>query len=221
MDTLKQHEIFEIEVLEKLKNRNFLQPLVFIGGTMLRLCYELNRYSTDLDFWFIKKIDQKLYFNALKSCLAESYEITDAQNKFNSLLLEIRSKNYPKRLKIEIRKEPKKCDTQEKIAFSKYNTKQVLLEVLTLNDAMKNKIKAALNRKDIRDFFDIEFLLRQGAALPNKKEELSELSAILSKFKDNEFKVSLGSLLDAEARKYYIENKFSYFLSKIKTAHEK
>ncbi len=27
---------------------------------------------------------------------------------------------------------------------------------------MKNKVKAALDRKDIRDFFDIEFLLRQG-----------------------------------------------------------
>ena len=54
MDVLKNHEIFEIEVLEKLKNGNFLSPLVFGGGTMLRLCYELNRYSTDLDFWFIK-----------------------------------------------------------------------------------------------------------------------------------------------------------------------
>ena len=216
MDTLRKHEIFEIEVLEKLKNGDFLRSLVFIGGTMLRLCYELGRYSTDLDFWFIKKTEQKVYFNKLKSYLGEFYEITDAQLKFNSLLLEIRSKDYPKRLKIEIRKELKECDTQERIAFSKYGTNQVVLRVVTLEEAMKNKIKAALDRKDIRDFFDIEFILRQGIMLPGNERELSELKAIVSEFKENDYKVALGSLLDSDTRKYYVKNKFDYLLSKIK-----
>ncbi|MDH3259067.1 MAG: nucleotidyl transferase AbiEii/AbiGii toxin family protein, partial [Deltaproteobacteria bacterium] len=44
-----------MEVLEKLKNTGLLEPLVFGGGTMLRLCHELKRYSADLDFWFIKE----------------------------------------------------------------------------------------------------------------------------------------------------------------------
>ena len=54
MDILRRHEVFEIELLEKLKNGDFLKPLVFGGGTMLRLCYELNRYSADLDFGLLK-----------------------------------------------------------------------------------------------------------------------------------------------------------------------
>jgi predicted nucleotidyltransferase component of viral defense system len=54
MDTLRQHEIFEIEVLDKMKSAKVLDHLVFGGGTMLRLCHELSRYSIDLDFWFIK-----------------------------------------------------------------------------------------------------------------------------------------------------------------------
>ena len=182
---------------------------------MLRLCYELNRYSTDIDFWFIRKIDQKTYFNNLKGYLGEFYEVTDAQAKFNTLLLEIRGRNYPKRLKIEIRKEFKECDTQERIAFSKYSTSQVVLRVATLEQAMKNKIKAALDRKDIRDFFDIEFILKQGVALSCKKAELLALKAILSGFKENEYKVALGSLLDADTRKYYVKNRFDYLLSKI------
>ena len=62
MDIFRKHEIFEIEMLEKLKNNRLLEPLVFGGGTMLRLCYELKRYSVDLDFWFIKKIPIKNYF---------------------------------------------------------------------------------------------------------------------------------------------------------------
>jgi len=214
MDTLRKHEIFEIEALEKLKNGDFLRPLVFVGGTMLRLCYELSRYSTDLDFWFVKKTNQKDYFNKLKSYLGGFYEVTDAQLKFNSLLLEIRSKNYPKRLKIEIRQELKECATQERIAFSKYSTNQVVLRVVTLEEAMKNKIKAALDRKDIRDFFDIEFILRQGIMLPGNKKELLKLKAIVSEFKDNDYKVALGSLLDSGTRKYYVKNKFDYLLSK-------
>ncbi|MCD6228087.1 MAG: nucleotidyl transferase AbiEii/AbiGii toxin family protein [Candidatus Omnitrophica bacterium] len=55
MYNLHKHEIFEIEVLEKLNNARFLEPLVFGGGTMLRLCWGLPRYLVDLDFWFIKK----------------------------------------------------------------------------------------------------------------------------------------------------------------------
>ena len=215
MDILKRHEIFEMEVLEKLKNGNFLRPLVFTGGTMLRLCYELNRYSADLDFWFIKKIDQKDYFKKLKDYLAGYYEITDAWIKFNSLLFEIRSPNYPKRLKIEIRKEFKECDFQERIAFSKSGTSQVILRSATLEQAMKNKIKAALDRKDIRDFFDIEFLLRQGIELACGKKDLLVLKIIASGFKRKDYKVALGSLLDTEMRKYYVENKFDYLLSKV------
>lgn len=50
MDTFQQHEVFEMEVLDRLKRANALAPLVFGGGSMLRLCHELNRYSVDLDF---------------------------------------------------------------------------------------------------------------------------------------------------------------------------
>jgi len=215
MDTLRRHEVFEIEVLEKLKNRDFLRPLVFIGGTMLRLCYEMNRYSTDLDFWFVRKVDMKAYFKKLKTYLGEYYEVTDAQSKLNTLLFEVRSRNYPKRLKIEVRKELKACDAQERIAFSKYSTSQVILKAITLDEAMENKVKAALDRKDIRDFFDIEFLLRQGIKLSCSRKELSELKAILNGFKENEYKVALGSLLDPDTRKYYVKNRFDYLLDKL------
>lgn len=215
MDTLRKHEIFEIELLEKLKNANFLRPLVFSGGTMMRLCYDLNRYSTDLDFWFIRKVAQKDYFEKIKKGLAASYEITDAQMKFNTLLFEIRSKNYPKRLKIEIRRRLKKCDYEERIAFSRYGTLQVILKVHTLEQMMKNKIAAALDRKDIRDVFDIEFLLRQGVPFPKQKNEPAKLKKVIDGFKDKDYKVTLGSVLEAETRNFYIKNKFDYLVKKL------
>lgn len=215
MDTLKKHEEFEIEVLEKLKNAGFLKPLVFIGGTMLRLCYDLNRYSVDMDFWFIKKTEQGRYFKNLKDFLALSYEITDAKSKFNTILIEIRSKDYPRRLKIEIRKTSKKCESEEKIAFSKYSPTQVILKVLSPEEIIKSKIEAALDRKDIRDFFDIEFLLRQGIPLGCDNDQLEKLKVIASRFTMKDYKVTLGSILNPIERKYYAETGFDFLLRKI------
>jgi hypothetical protein len=86
---------------------------------MLRLCHELRRYSVDLDFWFIKKIPEDDYFDKARSAFETYYEITDAQVKHYTLLFELRSADYPKRLKIEIRRAIEACDFEETIAFSR------------------------------------------------------------------------------------------------------
>ncbi|MCX5678642.1 MAG: nucleotidyl transferase AbiEii/AbiGii toxin family protein [Candidatus Omnitrophica bacterium] len=215
MDTFERHEVLEIEALERMNSGRFLEPLVFGGGTMLRLCYELNRYSVDLDFWFVKKTDPELYFTKLKKYLAEQYELTDAWIKHYTILLELRAKGYPKRLKLEIRKEVKKCDFEERIAFSTFSSKQVILKVMSLEQMMKNKIEAALERHEIRDFYDIEFLLRKGIALKASREDLNGLLRVSNRFKESDFRVALGSLVKKDVREYYITHKFTYLQEKI------
>ena len=216
MDILRQHEVFEIEVLDKMNSAKVLEPLVFGGGTMLRLCHELDRYSVDLDFWFIKRISQNTYFERIRKGFEEDYEITDSQIKHHTLLFELRSGLYPKRLKIEIRRERKDCDFQEKIAFSRFSTKQVLLKAHTLNQTMKNKFDAFLDRGEIRDCFDIEFLLRRGVELPAlTNRQFNEFQKKLARFKERDFKVKLGSILENEIRKYYVEQRFGYLQEKL------
>jgi len=216
MDILKQHEIFEIEVLEKMNSSKMLEPLVFGGGTMLRLCHELDRYSVDLDFWFIKRKSHSTYFERVREAFEKEYEITDSQIKHYTLLFELRSALYPKRLKIEIRREKKDCDFQEKIAFSRFSTKQVLLKAHTLNQTMKNKFDAFLDRGEIRDCFDIEFLLRRGVELPAiTNRQFNEFQKKLVRFKEKDFKVKLGSILENEMRKYYVEQRFGYLQEKL------
>jgi hypothetical protein len=34
-------------------------------------------------------------------------------------------------------------------------------------------------------------------------------------FKDNDFKVKLGSIVNSEARSYYLQNRFSYLVEKL------
>jgi len=216
MNIFEKHEIFEIEILEKLKNARLLDSLVFGGGTMLRLCHELKRYSVDLDFWRIKDVPEPILFDQIKEVLQKNYDITDAQKKHFSILFEIRSGYFPKRLKIEIRKEIRAWDFQEKIAFSKFSTKQVVLKAHTLEQTMKNKIAALLERAEIRDGFDIEFLLRQGIPLPDlSNTDKTRMIARLDSFKENDFKVKLGSILESDIRAYYIENRFEYLRQKV------
>jgi hypothetical protein len=199
-----------------MNSAKVLEPLVFGGGTMLRLCHELDRYSVDLDFWFIKRISQNTYFERIRLAFEKDYEITDSQIKHHTLLFELRSSLYPKRLKIEIRRERKDCDFQEKIAFSRFSTKQVLLKAHTLNQTMKNKFEAFLDRGEIRDCFDIEFLLKRGVELPAlTNRQFNEFQKKLVRFKEKDFKVKLGSILENEIRKYYVEMRFGYLQEKL------
>ncbi len=216
MNIFEKHEIFEIEVLEKLNTERLIEPLVFGGGSMLRLCHELKRYSVDLDFWRIKSVPIDALFDKLQYFFKQKYDVTDAQIKHFTLLFEIRSAHFPKRLKIEIRKEIKDWDFQEKIAYSKFSAKQVSLKAHTLEQTMKNKIAALMERGEIRDGFDIEFLLRQGVPLPELKEnEISKLMNRMDGFKAKDFKVKLGSVVESDIRKYYIENRFNFLRQKL------
>jgi len=212
MNDLIQQEIFEMEVLAWLKNKGFLRNMIFGGGTMLRLCYNLKRYSVDLDFWTyrVDKIDQ--FFIYLKNSLKMEYDLTDAQNKYYTLLFEIKKAPYLRKLKIEIRKENKESDFQETIAYSLYSNQQVLLKSFTLGQMMKNKIGALLDRKEIRDVFDIEFLTRKGVNVSANYKELKKIKEIIKGFKKRDYYVTLGSLLADDIREYYKKDNFTYLL---------
>lgn len=208
MESLIKQEQFEIEVLDFLNSHRFLSKLVFCGGTMLRLCYGLNRFSVDLDFWLFKKMDVDKLFESIKDCLGQSYVITDAMNKFYTILYEIKSPEYPRSLKIEIRKATKKIKLEKAIAFSKYANYQVLVNVPSLKDMMNGKVEAFLTRKEIRDLFDIEFLFKKGVELPGDKKILKELLNLIGKLPIRDYTVKLGSLLEENERRYYINENF-------------
>lgn len=213
-DLIKQEQ-FELEVLERLNSKKFLNYLVFGGGTMLRLCFGLNRFSVDLDFWIIKDIDTSKLFIDLKEYLSQFYTMKDANNKFYTLLFEIKSKDYPRSLKIEIRKETKTIKVEQAIAYSKHSNTQVFLKVVSLKEMMKAKIAAFLERKEIRDVFDIEFLLKKGISMDVSNQIQKKIIKELDSLTKRDYTVKLGSLLEEEQRKYYINENFKILKSAI------
>jgi hypothetical protein len=208
MQALQDLEKLEIEILELLNSIKVLDYLYFGGGTMMRLCHNLNRYSTDLDFWLDKNSDSKTIYTKCKSSLSEAYQLRDSANKKFTLLFEIKAPIVNRNLKIEIRKDQTDFKWERKIAFSKFTNKQVMVKALSLDQMMQNKIEALLSRKLIRDAFDIQFLLMRGVELQPEKDKLERSLKIINNFKEQEYKVTLGSILEEKDRKFHLENKF-------------
>lgn len=77
---------------------------------------------------------------------------------------------------------------------------------------MKNKIGALLDRKEIRDVFDIEFLTRKRVNLSANYVELKKIREIIKGFEKRDYYVTLGSLLDDDNREYYKKDNFTYLL---------
>lgn len=218
MEALAKLEIFEMKALEELKNQGLLANLVFGGGTMLRLCHQLERFSVDLDFWFLKEINRETFFKKMKRVIQSKYAITDSEPKHFTLLLEFKSAESPRKLKIEVRKKVEDFEYENQIAFSKFSTIQVLLRSLTLPQMAKNKVKALIDRKEIRDAFDLEFLIRKGVPVAIKPAQLEAVRQTIQGFRPRDFSVKLGSLLAADLRKYYNEHHFTFLLGYLKTS---
>lgn len=214
MNPMEQHERFEMEVLETLRQARLLDGIVFGGGTMLRLCHQLPRYSVDLDFFLKDPKNFHAEFKKMVGAIKNSgCEITDEQEKHFTWLVEFRRPGYPRRLKIEIRKDEKNArDREIGIAFSPFIPNlQVRLTVCTLAQMWRNKVEALCNRQIIRDAYDLEFLLRRGAGNLKKesRQTLLALEKVFQKFTAADFKTTLHPVLPPEERKRLAHGKFS------------
>jgi predicted nucleotidyltransferase component of viral defense system len=218
METFQRHEIFEMELLSLLHKSKLLHPLIFGGGTMLRLCHELPRYSTDLDFYLRESKSQDRLYLSLEKILSLYYEITDNALKYNTLLFELRTAHFPMRLKIEINLRRQIERFEQTIAWSPFATMQVLVNSIPLEDMLTMKIDAFQDRAEVRDLHDIEFLLRKGLRLPGEHELLKKLQRGIAEMSRQDIQVKLGSLLEASQREYYRKQGFRFLNEKITEA---
>ncbi|OPL13066.1 MAG: hypothetical protein AVO39_11135 [delta proteobacterium MLS_D] len=216
MRDLIRQEQFELEVLDRLNSGRFLERLVFGGGTMLRLCHGLDRFSVDLDFWLLpgtadgtreEKVDR--WFDRLKQYLARYYKIRDAMDKFYTLVFELRSTSYPRSLKLEMRKKMEIRGTDQAIAYSPHSTVQVLVQTLSLQEMMASKIEAFLDRGEIRDAYDLEFLVKRGLKAAISRDKANRVVSAIESLTPRDYNVKLGSLLEADQRAYYREKNFA------------
>ncbi|MDD2302662.1 MAG: nucleotidyl transferase AbiEii/AbiGii toxin family protein, partial [Eubacteriales bacterium] len=164
----------------------------------------------------VKDLDWEKFYRKMGKYFQQFYTLADSANKHFTILFELKSPQYPRALKIEIRKEKKMIKTETSIAYSPNSNIQVLLNTVALPDMMTSKIEAFINRREIRDTYDIEFLLKRGIPLAAENALLDKLQEGLEKLGKKDYSVKLGSLLDASVRKYYMENGFRILKSSLR-----
>ena len=78
---------------------------------------------------------------------------------------------------------------------------------------MSAKIEAFLARKEIRDIFDLEFLLKKGVVLEANAEVSGRMLKEIAALTKKDYSVKLGSLLEDKERKYYVTENFKILKS--------
>lgn len=187
-------EAWEIIVLKELFEQKFSEKLIFKGGTALRLAYQSPRFSVDLDFSVLAKINPKDFFSFLND-LEKKYselEVIDKKDKFYTLYAQIRIKedflNRAFSIKIEISKRKnqfKKNEYLPKVLKTSVYPFEVLCATATAEKIYQDKIATIKNRQAPRDLFDLWYLsekLDKPFKLPKTKLTEKEIKSELHRF---------------------------------------
>ncbi|MFA4814783.1 MAG: nucleotidyl transferase AbiEii/AbiGii toxin family protein [Candidatus Gracilibacteria bacterium] len=184
-------EYLQILILKAIYQSRYGNGLCFMGGTCLRICHDLKRYSEDLDFAMDKKI-QKYSFSELNEIIISCLKNTDfdvdvhvsedkvVQKSFIRIskvlhtfgLSPLKSQKIHVKLEIDTNPVPIGSDEMESFFVTKFNEMFPILKH-TDDTLFAGKICAVLNREYTkgRDFYDLLWYLNR-----NQKMNLAYLN---------------------------------------------
>lgn len=176
------------------------EQILFKGGTALRILYNSPRFSEDLDFNSANinnRDTETLVLDTLNYMEKENIHFTlkegvPTSGGFLGILL-FEEFAVPVTIQIEIsqRAEEKRGEVMAIVSdfIPPYNVTGVTEQQLVFE-----KIRALLNRKKPRDFYDLYFILRKGLVIPEKKDVLPKVLRILQQ-SDINFEAELRQFL--------------------------
>lgn len=206
-------EFLQVLILKLLYSSKYNTSVVFMGGTCLRICYDIPRFSEDLDFNLVSKsLDFSALLGYLKDELNKYRFKVDIKGKdekivykgflrFSDVLYKLNLsplKNQKLTIKFEIDSNPQKNYSNEINIVSKFGFNFIIKNV-ELPSMMAGKIHACFSRGYYkgRDFYDLFWYLSKKIT-PNFK--------LLQEFKMNIVnKKELISYLNTEVKKIKIE----------------
>ncbi|HAT74102.1 MAG TPA: hypothetical protein DCS08_03785 [Candidatus Moranbacteria bacterium] len=167
-------EYLQYKILQIIFNSKFANKLAFLGGTVLRIIYDNNRFSEDLDFdnfGLSEKEFNEISLVVKKQLELEGYEV-EIRNVFKGayrcyiripkLLFDSGLSGYEEeKILIQLDTAPHNFQYKpEKVILNKFDV-FTEINVTPLDIILSQKIFAIFNRKALkgRDFFDTVFLL--------------------------------------------------------------
>jgi len=224
------HKNILLKILKDIYTDGSLGPVLgFKGGTSVYLFYELNRFSTDLDFDLLDKSKEQEVFNKIESIVKKYGVIKEKTNKRNTLFFLLSYFEDDQNIKIEINKRD---------FGSKYEVKNYLgisMLVMKKEDMFAHKLVAMTERNKIanRDIFDIYFFLNNNwginREIVEKRTEikftdyLEKCIKFIESISSRNILSGMGELID-EKQKVWVKSKLQQdviFLLKLMLDNEK
>ncbi len=163
------------------------QEVILHGGTAIWRCYKGNRFSWDLDFYFPKGFSSNL--DNLKRRLAKvGVEVEKIKTTKNSIYATLTYKGRTIKFGGLFKKLTKIVTRQYRLA----DGTSIVVKTLSLIKLLEEKVEAYLDRRKIRDLYDIYYL----SDLIDKKERLKPLlSKLLKNYQEPKGRERLESLI--------------------------
>jgi predicted nucleotidyltransferase component of viral defense system len=158
-------DILVIELYDKFPST------IIHGGTAIWRCYGSNRFSEDVDVYFplaLKKENFKRFLDDLKS---KGFSVEKFRRTNNSIFAKFSYLNAIVSFEA-IFKNIKNFLVRP---FEMSDGSSILVNTLTPEDIIKEKVSVYLERRRIRDLYDIFFLLKFVEKRENVKEALAKL----------------------------------------------
>jgi len=205
----EEREILQVAILDSISNSGLGRSLTFHGGTGLRLCYFLDRFSDDLDFRGLltdSELDElkDVIYSKLGKKIAHKIEVdSDKKNNAYQIITKVHPKNRSKKLlKVNITISPIQPLTSEFMnAYSKYYPNlSVPVYVESLEEILADKVVAFGLRNftentpfKARDLWDIYWIIQHNIKL-NKDMVFSKLQSYNATL--NQFNILIRKKLD-------------------------
>lgn len=160
----------ELILLKGLFESGLSDKIVFKGGTALRLIYASPRFSEDLDFSLLAKIEPAEFKKAVMQIVKseERFSLKDLASKYYTHIAEIRVRELWQDAAFSVKLEISKRMVKENgvsytasLAKSDVTNISVMVKAFTLEQMLKDKLCAIEERKTPRDIFDTWFICQR------------------------------------------------------------
>lgn len=150
-------------VLREIYKSRLKDTLIFKGGTALHKLYLHKRLSVDLDFTAFIGFDIDVLKNTLliKEINSEIKKTVTGEKSVSMDLKYVSILNYPDSIKIDISlREKPLCSIKDAMLQSPY-FEDFAVKTFQIEEMAAEKIRALMQRKRPRDYFDMWLLLRE------------------------------------------------------------
>lgn len=163
-------EIIQILFLEELYKLPQSKRLFFKGGTALKILFDSNRYSEDLDFTTNLEANEiDLVTNQVVSQLNKEYPKLTVKNLdtltgiSKKILLPVDISSQPMTIKLDFSQRENIVDPKFGTIFTNLPiTTSSIIQHLSSEEILAEKYRAIINRIKGRDLYDFLFLLKRG-----------------------------------------------------------